>query len=1362
MKTRKLDRALGLLSSRRLFAQLVRNVIILLPITALAAPPAPSTNFLATSGNLQNSLSWINPTSSDFTGTLIRFRTDAYPTSPTDGTLLVDQPGTPGAVDYVTHTGLTNGTTYYYTAFAHDDAANYSTAVTSSATPADPPAGYGPGMPNRSYPPEELFQIISSITAPDAPLSHGTCVMHNGYLVVPFAYLADGGFCFYDISDPYHPQMVYRIYFNGTREGHAMGFSYSYPGLYAVTALWYGIRFWDWTNVNNPVVLSSLVLPGVADHDYTSAIWWLFWQAPYVYCGGTDLGLYIVDATNPAAPVLVNQVPNSQTGGFRVGSTFAIGNLLVLMGNDVAGISLMDISDPANPSLLATDDTTIPYSGMVNGEKVFSASTGGTHGQGLIAYDISSLSAINFIQLQSFGDRGGYMTTQDGFAHVGASEPGYYKIDTRNPSAYSIAGHADFLEPNADLDFVAVHGNLVVLSDDDGVGSRIVPHQTAPDFTPPAVNMVNPRPNAVNQALTSRVGLTFTDQIDLRSVNTSTFIVRPVGGQPLFGKYSGQTGIINFWPDQPLLPDTTYEVYVPAGGIRDDAQNPTAAAFSSLFSTNASVVPWSCQLVALGPPYVGQPIDFDVTNCTAPGPFTYSWSFGDGTPATPFSPTPGITHTYAGPGHYPVILLVKDAGGQRAFNTIQTIVYPPTPGRSTHSSTIVYDGARTRVWNVNSDANTVTSIDAAALTRLFESPVGKNPKTLAIAPDGAVWVANQDSGTVSVLSGDNGQLLTTINLPHASRPYGIAFDPQGAAGYLTLEATGQLVKLDPAARQVSGSISVGPTPRGIAISHDGARILLSRFISPVDHGEVVEVRAADFTVVRTFTLAVDPGPDSTSSSRGVPNYIAAAEISPDGRRAWVPSKKDNTGRGLFRDGQPFTFETTVRTIVSQLDLLNNTEALADRTDLDNRSLVSAAAFNALGDYLFVVTLGSNSVEVLDAATGEIATAIPDVGLAPNGLVLSPDYTRVFVNNYMSRDVAVYDVRGVGVHNNMPLLARIGTVQTELLSPQVLLGKQVFYNAADPRMSRDKYLSCAVCHLDGDSDGRVWDFTDRGEGLRNTIALTGRAGMRHGPLHWTANFDEVQDFEGDIRNAFGGKGFMTNVAFLTGNRKYPLGGHKAGFSASLDALAAYVSSLRSVHESPFRNPDGSMTADAIAGGQIFRSEATGCTNCHRTAQLTDSELHGNPFVRHDVGTLTAASGQRLGEPLTGVDTPTLKGIWETAPYLHDGSAATLMDVITTKNPSDQHGQTSQLTPTEKLQLVAYLQQIENLARPDYDADGDVDLSDFGSLQVCFSPTWLPGCDWADLDSSLSVDPGDYDVFLSCFTGPTLLADTNCGE
>src|SRR6185436_17016021 len=122
-------------------------------------------------------------------------------------------------------------------------------------------------------------------------------------------------------------------------------------------------------------------------------------------------------------------------------------------------------------------------------------------------------------------------------------------------------------------------------------------------------------------------------------------------------------------------------------------------------------------------------------------------------------------------------------------------------------------------------------------------------------------------------------------------------------------------------------------------------------------------------------------------------------------------------------------------------------------------------------------------------------------------------------------------------NSAPLLTEIRMVDTELLNARVLIGKRIFYNASDPRMNRDGYISCASCHLDGTSDGQVWDFTQVGEGLRNTIDLTGRAGIGHGRLHWTANFDEVQDFENDIREQFSGKGFLRDDRFA--DRSDPL-------------------------------------------------------------------------------------------------------------------------------------------------------------------------------------------------------------------------------
>jgi cytochrome c553 len=258
------------------------------------------------------------------------------------------------------------------------------------------------------------------------------------------------------------------------------------------------------------------------------------------------------------------------------------------------------------------------------------------------------------------------------------------------------------------------------------------------------------------------------------------------------------------------------------------------------------------------------------------------------------------------------------------------------------------------------------------------------------------------------------------------------------------------------------------------------------------------------------------------------------------------------------------------------------------------------------------------------------------------------------------------------------------VATERLASAVLRGKQLFYDARDPRLARDAYMSCASCHQDGGSDGRTWDLTGLGEGLRNTPSLRGRAGMGHGLVHWSGNFDEIQDFEGQIRTLAGGTGLMTDAQFGTGTRSQPLGDRKAGVSTDLDALAAYVGSLGSFDLSPHRNADGTLTAAAAAGRAVF--ETAGCASCHAGTAYTAGGLR-------DIGTVKASSGRRLNATLTGIDVPTLRDVWATGPYLHDGSAATLEAAVQAHRGNTVAG-------TDLANLAAFLRQIgsEEAAAP----------------------------------------------------------------
>ena len=167
-------------------------------------------------------------------------------------------------------------------------------------------------------------------------------------------------------------------------------------------------------------------------------------------------------------------------------------------------------------------------------------------------------------------------------------------------------------------------------------------------------------------------------------------------------------------------------------------------------------------------------------------------------------------------------------------------------------------------------------------------------------------------------------------------------------------------------------------------------------------------------------------------------------------------------------------------------------------------------------YLFVTLETSRQVAVLDAY-GKRELFRVDAGRAPQAAVVSGDGRTLYVQNFTDRSVGIYDLRPLIEHGEpvLPVLATVSSTAGEPLSAQELLGKQLFYDARDTRLARDSYMSCASCHNDAGHDGRTWDLTGMGEGLRNTISLRGRAAGQ-GRLHWSANFDEVQDFEGQIR------------------------------------------------------------------------------------------------------------------------------------------------------------------------------------------------------------------------------------------------------
>jgi hypothetical protein len=450
-------------------------------------------------------------------------------------------------------------------------------------------AAVGPGLGNLTYNSSELFKSIWKYTTPQHYGSN-TAIMHNGYLITtytPDSGRPPGGIMIWDVSNPRSPVLVKDIFDERTaslREAHSIG----HHGNYIALQEGCGLQIWDLSNVQNPVLVKKFCIPGYFHDDY-GASWQLFWQAPYIYIANGASGLDVVDATDIRNPVFVKHV----NIGMQAGAIFAIGNLLVTTAHNTGrGYAVMDISDPKNPRVLntVTSGENI-YAGFVNGNRMIGSARGNANNSTFSVFDFTDPFNIKLGGRIDIGNSGEqlYCSTQDQFIFQGCQNE-IVKIDASSLANMRVVGRGNLgIRGDSDHGQVTPMGNLVFVGNDHGSGSGFIVHQTAPDTKGPSVNMISPLSGSTRRALTSRIGMTFTDNVDLNTVNNTTFIVRPKGGSALSGKYSHQFSIVNFTPDQPLLPNTTYEIEIPAGGLKDWSGNATPTRFISFFSTGSTI-----------------------------------------------------------------------------------------------------------------------------------------------------------------------------------------------------------------------------------------------------------------------------------------------------------------------------------------------------------------------------------------------------------------------------------------------------------------------------------------------------------------------------------------------------------------------------------------------------------------------------------------------------------------------------------------------------------------------------------------------------------------------------------------------------
>ena len=565
------------------------------------------------------------------------------------------------------------------------------------------------------------------------------------------------------------------------------------------------------------------------------------------------------------------------------------------------------------------------------------------------------------------------------------------------------------------------------------------------------------------------------------------------------------------------------------------------------------------------------------------------------------------------------------------------------PSDPVSSSAIAVSPDGALVAAVNPDSDSITLVNAQGLRLIKEIAVGDDPRTLTFTPDSRqVLVANRGSANVSVVAVED--FSRVANIPVGPMPYGVVTDGQRA--FVAEFALGNIGIIDLARQTLVERVKVAPFPAGLAIeavSRDGqrreGRLLATHFFS----GQVSAIDLGTLTVTAV-----------ASTEEGI-NLSQSIAVASEGTKAYLPQTVSNASNTNL------SFDTTVLPVVNVLDLSEHVMLSGQRIAIDTidqpASIPFAAVVSPDGGRLYVVHAGSDNLSVIDLAANRGLAHI-SVGANPRGIAITPDGATLFVNNTLDGTMSVIDA------GTFTYIETIG-LTTIPLAADVLRGKRIFNSASSPVLTRDRWISCAACHFDAGMDTRTWEgFPD---GPRNTIALFGVGQTL--PIHWSGDFDELQDVELTIRTIQSGTGL------IAGDAHDSLGTAHAGSSSDLDALAAYLDSVE-VLPSPY----GSDLEGINAGEEKFN--ALSCQVCHPPPLFSDLELH-------DVGTGDAAKEKNPHGRGTSFDTPSLRGVWFTAPYFHDGSAATLRDVFAM---GTTHNIAAGIGEQELQALIAYLRAL----------------------------------------------------------------------
>ena len=626
-------------------------------------------------------------------------------------------------------------------------------------------------------------------------------------------------------------------------------------------------------------------------------------------------------------------------------------------------------------------------------------------------------------------------------------------------------------------------------------------------------------------------------------------------------------------------------------------------------------------------------------------------------------------------------------------------------GVEPHGIAISPDGER--VYVANSVSGTVSVIrtgsDHPKVSKTIH--VGTEPYALALTPNGdKLYVANARSNDISVIDTDRLKVVHTLTTEDGvglePRALAVTSDGDGSdkdeklyvTSFLGVDKPGKTIGADD---YKEAHVSVFSTRR-------------DRFLHTVVLNPLANV---GFNSNGNTLAGIAPGANFDQPTGAFPNQLNSIVIKGD--HAYLP----NTAAS---PNGPVRFNVNVQSFLSVIDLATDTEgATINMNKGINLEAASptrvflavpwAAAFAHHANTGYVVASASNLIVKVDldangaptihapAAAGDPGAVVRVfVGQNPTGIVINSKDTRAYVTNEVSHDVSVVDLSS---HQVMATVASSDLPAPGSDAARLLIGKAVFNSSTGvslpslgvnigARLSNGGWSGCVSCHPFGLTDGVVWMFAT---GPRRTLQLNGTFNP-HDPndmkmLNHSAIRDEVQDFELNSRAVQGGLGLITladgttpdpNVANFTPP--------SAGRSEPLDDMALWVARGVRTPLSPFaqarEHGDDDDHDDRLVerGRKLFASAR--CASCHGgpgwsvgrrnfTPPPDPSILKGPQVIGalRSVGTFDPAAANEVRDVLSpaalgadGFVPPSLLGAHAFPPYLHNGSAPTVLAVL----------------------------------------------------------------------------------------------------